>query len=287
MIKVLLYHRIIDDRPASHAHWSCVPIEQFRKQIELLDRWGFTAITLHDYQLFQRGELDLPAKPVILTFDGGYLDTYRYAFPILRQFGMRAVVFVLGDRKIKTNYWDKNRGIPEVPLMEETHVLEMYRDGFEIGALSMSHVDLTRFPEDKVWEEISRSRILLEILLNGPVQSFSYPSGNVNAVAKRMVQHAGYTAACGVATGPAAFGGDLHEIRRLSITGSVGVIGFALRMLTPYDYYAWFKWATKKRLAPVEHDARDLSRLLAEKKRRHRDRRSSLIELTKEEAYGE
>ncbi len=285
MIRVLLYQRIIHDMTGSRANGSCVPIEQFRQQIELLDRWGFTAITLHDYQVFQRGELDLPAKPVILTFDGGYLDTYRYAFPILRQFGMRGVIFVLGDRKIKTNYWEKSHGIPEAPLMEDAHVLEMYQEGFEIGAHSMSHVDLTRLPEDRVWEEISRSRILLEILLNGPVQSFSYPSGSINAMAKRMVQHAGYTAACGVATGPATFGGDLHEIRRLSITSSLGVMGFALRMLTPYHYYAWFKWAMMKRLAPVERDERDLDRLLAEKKRRHRDRRSLPIEPTKEKAY--
>ena len=286
-IKGLLYHRIIDDASASRAHWSCIPIEQFRRQVELLDRWGFTAITLQDYQLFQRGELDLPAKPVILTFDDGYLDTYRYAFPILRQFGMRAVVFVLGDRRIKTNYWDKNRGIPEAPLMEDAQILEMYQEGFEIGAHSMSHIDLTRLPEDKVWEEISRSRILLEILLNGAVQSFSYPYGTVNAITKRMVQHAGYTAACGVATGPAAFGRDSLEIRRLTITSSIGVTGFALRLLTPYQYYAWFKWAAKKLLSPVARDERDLNRLLAEKKRRHRHRRSSPIELTKEKAYEE
>ena len=95
-VKVLMYHRVVEDKAISDAHWSCVYVEDFRRQLELLDRWGFTAITFEDYRLFQSGELNLPKKPVILTFDDGYLDTYTVVFPVLQEYGVKAVVFVLG-----------------------------------------------------------------------------------------------------------------------------------------------------------------------------------------------
>lgn len=288
IVKVLLYHRVVDDERLSRAHWSCINIEQFRQQLELLDRWGFTTITLHDYRLFCQGELSLPAKPVILTFDDGYLDTYKYAFPVLQEFGMRSVVFVLGDRRIRTNYWDKDRGIPEAPLMEGEHIIEMHEAGFEIGSHSLSHVNLTQIPEDKAWEEISRSRILLEILLNDSVKSFSYPYGLLNGMTKRMVKHAGYSIGCSVGSGPATFGRDPLEIRRITISNAISSGGFAVRLLAPFQRYAWMRWKLRKLLTKVDRRQREINRILEEKKRRQgHNPTMPPIELKKEEAYEE
>ncbi len=238
MIKVLLYHRIVGDEAISRKNWMCVHTERFRRQMTLLERWGFTTITLNDYRLFLKGEINLPAKPVILTFDDGYLDTYENAFPILQELGMRAIVFAIGDRNIRTNYWDRATGMPEVPLMDGRQLVEMHEAGFEIGSHTMTHSSLTQVPEDRAWEEISRSRMVLEILLHDSVVSFAYPYGRVNEGVKRMVAHAGYESACGVVSGPAAFGTDVFDIRRMSIFNTTTAFRYALCLLTPYQYYA-------------------------------------------------
>jgi peptidoglycan/xylan/chitin deacetylase (PgdA/CDA1 family) len=73
-IRVLLYHRILSnafDRDTANIG---VTKDSFRRQIELLDRWGYTAITFSDLSLFLKDELDLPKKPVIITFDDTYKD---------------------------------------------------------------------------------------------------------------------------------------------------------------------------------------------------------------------
>src|ERR1051325_2195833 len=100
-IKVFMYHRIVDDARLSDSQWTCLHIKDFRKHLELIDRWGFTTVTFNDYRLFLMGELNLPKKPIILTFDDGYLETYRLAYPALQEFGMKAVVFVIADQSIK------------------------------------------------------------------------------------------------------------------------------------------------------------------------------------------
>ncbi len=77
-VKVLLYHRIVDNERMSRDWWSCVHVKRFRRHLELLDRWGFTTVTLNDIRLSQEGELNLPAKPVIITFDDGYRTRTRW-----------------------------------------------------------------------------------------------------------------------------------------------------------------------------------------------------------------
>lgn len=267
-LKVLMYHRIADDERLCQAHWTLVHLKAFRSQLELLDRWGFTAITFDDYRLFLEGELNLPRKPVILTFDDGYLDTYENAFPLLQEYGMKAVVFAIGNQQIKTNVWDRSLGLPTGPLVDGKQLVEMHAAGFEIGAHSLNHVKLTTLTGDEAWQEISCPKTILESLLNSTVRSFSYPYGLVNGKIKRMVADAGYTFACGVCTGPASFGVEPFEIRRIAVPGTMGPVGFGIRLLTPFQRYEWIRWKARESLIGFNGRSNDKVQLLWEKKER-------------------
>jgi peptidoglycan/xylan/chitin deacetylase (PgdA/CDA1 family) len=247
-LKVLMYHHIVNDRRVARDHWSCVHVDRFRKHLEWLERCGFTTITLDDYRLAMNGSLTLPKKPIILTFDDGYHNVYRYAFPVLQEFGMKAVVFVLGDRNRKTNDWRYEE--PVTPLLEGRQILEMHLAGFEIGSHSLTHSKLTEVSPEETWNEIYYSRMILESLLNAPVRSFSYPYGLLNNPIKKMVADAGYLTGCGVYTGPPDFYTDQYDIRRITIYNRTGVMGMLLRTCTPYQHFDWIKMKTKQRLRP-------------------------------------
>lgn len=245
-IKILVYHRILNKTERNDVSKFSLSESEFRKHLEWLDRWGFTTITFEDYRIANEKKLELPRKPIIITFDDGYLDTYQVAFPLLQEFGMKAVVFVLGDRSVKTNVWDAHLHLPQVPLLEDRHILEMHEAGMEIGAHSMSHIRLTEVKEERAWEEISRARMLLEILLNAPVLSFSYPYGLVNETVKQMISSAGFTHACSVWSGPALFGRDVFELRRIPILNSTTASHLAVRLSNLYQYYSWMRWTMGK-----------------------------------------
>ncbi len=248
-VKVLIYHRVVEDRRVKlNYSWNVSP-SQFRKHLELLDKWGFTYIDFEDYFLIRKEGLQLPKKPVILTFDDGYDDVYERVLPIMKEFGAKATLYTLGNRSITTNVWDEPKGVLGAALMDNSRIRELHESGFEIGSHSMSHLNLTKLQPDDAWREIVKSKEVLEDLLQAPVISFAYPFGALNEGLKDMVQAAGYEYGCGVFSGPPKFTSDLFNIRRIPITNRTHTVNFAAKMLTPYEYYSWLRWEAADRLA--------------------------------------
>jgi peptidoglycan/xylan/chitin deacetylase (PgdA/CDA1 family) len=76
----------------------------FARQLALLERLGYTAISTRQWAQFRAGRTaGLPAKPILLTFDDGRLDSYRGADAILERTGMRAAIFVITGEIDKRN----------------------------------------------------------------------------------------------------------------------------------------------------------------------------------------
>ncbi len=247
-IKVLMYHRVVeDDKQLDLYSWN-VTVSQLRRHLALLGKWGYTCINFEDYALYQQGRLNLPRKPVIMTFDDGYDEVHRNALPVMKEFGARATAFVLGDRSIKTNTWDEQSGFEGASLMEAAQILEIREAGFEIGSHSMTHADLTTLPPPEALAEVSRSKDILENLLGTPVISFAYPFGAANVSIEKLVEEAGYEYGCGVYSGPPKFAHDKFNIRRIPITRKTNAVDFALKILTPYEYYEWIRWETGQKL---------------------------------------
>ncbi len=241
-IKVFMYHRIVPNDTDVIRDWHSVSEQNFKKQLRLLDTFDFTAITFEDYHLYLQGKLTLPKKPVILTFDDGHLETYEVAVPILKEFDMRAVIYVIGNRNLKYAFWDQRDGTHVLPLMSEDQILDIYSDGFEIGAQTMSHPELPNLTKEEQVEEITGSKQSLEALLRKEILSFAYPYGCLSQECRSIVQEAGFKFACGVYTGPPKFGTDLYNIRRLTIGNNTGIVSYLARLLTPYEYAEWISY---------------------------------------------
>lgn len=95
-VPILMYHSVSDDQAWLWGHLSC-PVSVFEDHIRILASSGFVTISLRDlYDHRQRG-CALPPKPIVLTFDDGYLDNWVYAFPILKRYGFKGTIFVNPD----------------------------------------------------------------------------------------------------------------------------------------------------------------------------------------------
>ncbi|MBV9173994.1 MAG: polysaccharide deacetylase family protein [Chloroflexi bacterium] len=90
-IPVLVYHGINNDRDGYS-----VTQRSFAAQMEMLRLAGFRAISIAQYDRFQQGDMrGLPARPVLITFDDGRLDSFRGADQVLASEGFRATMFVI------------------------------------------------------------------------------------------------------------------------------------------------------------------------------------------------
>jgi len=238
-IKVLMYHRVIEDHPEKYNHWHYVTVSEFRRQLKFIGRLGYTPITFRDYHLFKSDKLTLPSKPIIISFDDGYMDTFQNAIPIMKEMGMKGVIFVLGDRKQKRAKWDEKDESDICPLMTDKQLQIANKMGFEIGSHSMHHIDLSDLSDSDAIYTIQQSKAEIEAVIQEPIYSFAYPYGKFNKRIEQIVCDSGYSYACGVYTGSPKFGETLFDFRRLAINQNTSLQAFAIKLITPFQYIEW------------------------------------------------
>lgn len=91
-VPVLMYHHV---SPAPGL--VTMTPENFRAQMHYLAANGWHTIGLDDLARFLTGE-SLPAKSVVVSFDDGYLDNWVHAHPVMAEYGLRGVIFIISGR---------------------------------------------------------------------------------------------------------------------------------------------------------------------------------------------
>jgi peptidoglycan/xylan/chitin deacetylase (PgdA/CDA1 family) len=187
-IPVLLYHHVTDQK--TDMPELSVSTAEFSRQLLLLRFHGFQTITVAQLGSFMRGErVALPKKPLLITFDDGYEDNYAQAFPILKDSGYLATIFMVGINFDRTN------------RLASSQVREMTSHGFSVGAHSMSHPDLTQSSVSALRYEVTASKKKAERVLRAEVGFFAYPGGYYNLTVVESVEAAGYEGAFSVLPG--------------------------------------------------------------------------------------
>ncbi|MFL5885918.1 MAG: polysaccharide deacetylase family protein [Thermoleophilaceae bacterium] len=121
VVPVLSYGEISDDPKAGPL---AVTRREFAQQMAALHWMGFRAITLDQYLRMRAGDVrGLPPRPILITFDGGRLDSYRGAHRVLQREGFHAAMFVVSDQVRRQNpaflMWK------ELHAMAKSHVWEI------------------------------------------------------------------------------------------------------------------------------------------------------------------
>jgi len=172
MVPILMYHYISAppaDADVYRIDLSVTP-DNFRAQLAWLRDNGYTAIDYYDLTMAIVGYSELPEKPVLLTFDDGYLDNYTNAFPLLQEYGFKGTFFVI------TEFIDSGReGYMTWPMIEE-----MARAGHRIESHSRTHPDLTEKDRDGLIWELLGSQQTIAAHIGYTPRYFCYPGGDYN-----------------------------------------------------------------------------------------------------------
>ncbi len=186
-MSILAYH-MVDPR----FDWGITRVtpKQFRRQIEFALKRGFTFQTISEYLSYDNDH----SKRIAITFDDGYKSIHDYAFPILKQFDIKATLFVIPGFVGQRNTWDVNIGWVKFDHLNWHGINEICDAGWEIGSHGMSHLDMTRISYRQLDYELSASKLLLERRTNSSVKVISYPFGNANMNVCRTSARHGYQA---------------------------------------------------------------------------------------------
>lgn len=183
-VPVLLYHHVSDIGDTRYS----LRVADFRAQMKYLHDNGYQTISITHLAETVRSGGRLPEKPVVLTFDDGYLDIYENVFPILQEYGFYGVVYIITS----TLEEEKSYG-----YMQAAQLKELLTASWEVGSHSVTHTDLNK-TKLGAGNEMRKSKEILEARLGAPVRSFSYPFGIANADLKALAQTSGYDSAVGL-----------------------------------------------------------------------------------------
>jgi len=209
-IPILMYHyvRVVTDPKDTIGIGLSVKPALFAQQMQYLADNGYTTLTMQEVYDILQGRKTLPAKPIALTFDDGYRDFYTAAWPVLQQHGFKATNYVITD----FIGWD---AYMTWPMLQELSA----GGQVEIGAHSRSHADLRTLSADKLMDEVSGSKAILETGLGRPVGAFCYPAGFYNAAVSAAVRRAGYQTATTVQPGTQQNIQNQYELPRIRVNG--------------------------------------------------------------------
>ena len=203
-IRIINYHSVPTDSSA-----------QFEKQIRWLKQ-HFEFCTKEKLVQFLSGDAAFHEKPgVLLTFDDGFLDNYSVAYPIMKQFGVKAMFMISTELVGK-----KNAGTQNMDYMTADQILQLSRDGNEICSHTATHHRMSALDDSETLQfEIIQSKQWLEKLLQHPVDIFCWVGGEeetYTAEASHMIrehyQYGMMTNSCPVTPGTDPFQLDRSNI---------------------------------------------------------------------------
>ena len=175
----------------------------FAAQLDALAAKGYTTISMAQLENYFDGLGQLPAKPVVITFDDGFSDQSA-AFSLLLQKNMKATFYiVVGGEKsgwcIGAMRRPQNCGDS---YLDWAQIREMTKSGLiEIGAHTINHANLASLSPADQTKEILDSKTIIENELGVKITTFAYPYGRYSQATIDIALKAGFKSAVTTVSG--------------------------------------------------------------------------------------
>ena len=170
-----MYHHVGSDRCSND-------LEVFEQHLEYISK--------NFIPLFPTFE-ELPKKAICLVFDDGYYDFYKFIYPLLKKYNLRALLavtpkFILDDTdkddvtRLGFEHNDLFKEYENATFCTYKELTEMHKSGYvQVVSHSYSHKNLLENNVD-LKEELLKSKEMIEQKLDTKVESFVYPFGKYN-----------------------------------------------------------------------------------------------------------
>lgn len=195
----------------------------FKAQMQYLKDNGITPISIDRFYDFLEFKEQAPAKAVVITIDDVGKNTFEVAFPVLKEFGYPATVFVATDLVSDTDgalSWDKIRTMRE--------------SGIDVGNRSKTLRNLTRRQGDETLEdfviavdrEMTVPTLQFRTELGSEPKYFAYPFGMTNEMVVSLLQKNGFRGALTLSPGSNPFFTNNYLVKRNAVPGDMPLAGF-------------------------------------------------------------
>lgn len=204
-VPILMYHSILKDG-ARQGKYVISP-DVLGADLDYLKKEGYETITVSDLLAYVDGSGQLPAKPVMITFDDGYYNNYVYAYPLLKDRGMRAVISIIGyqtdffsQNGQENAYWSHLK-LEHLSAMQDVievqnHSWNLHEYGERRGCLRRRGEDQSSYANFLRQDTEQTQELLTEAGLPTP-QCYTYPFGACSDESEQILKDMGFLCTLG------------------------------------------------------------------------------------------
>lgn len=238
-VPVLMYHNITDEpEPGVSPYYKVNTTPAvFRQHMAFLAEQGYKTITVSALAEAMSQKSPLPtvnSQLVAITFDDGFRSFYTEAFPVLKEFGFTATMFLAtgfiseeGARKVfqpagsRVSNRHTNGASACMQCLTWNEIREMSAAGIEFGSHTVTHPKLVDLDEASIRREIHESKAIIEQKIQKPANAFCYPyafpseNKRFTAILEKDLQEAGIRACATTMLGKVGKPDPLLRLRRI------------------------------------------------------------------------
>ena len=202
---VLMYHSI-NSKESKAGDYVITPAA-LRGDLEWLKQNGYQTVVVQDLLDYVEEGTPLPEKPVMITFDDGYYNNYLNAFPLLKEYGMKAVVSIIVSETDKYSQLNENREnyshltweqIGEMMgsgLIEfQSHSYDLHKNGGKRKGIGKMGGESTEAYQAAIREDIEKGQLRFVEMTEYAPTAFTYPFGKVSEDSYSVLEGLGFRA---------------------------------------------------------------------------------------------
>ncbi|MCS3917393.1 poly-beta-1,6-N-acetyl-D-glucosamine N-deacetylase PgaB [Caldanaerobacter subterraneus subsp. tengcongensis MB4] len=271
-VPVLMYHHLQKEGTFDSKKYGGVIVdpERFEKQMLYLKAAGYHTITLEELRDFVLYNKPLPPKPIVITFDDGYLSNYTYAYPVLKKLGMKAAINIIVSyvpdevNKQKPSVsvphftWEQAKEMSDSGVIEiESHTYDLhgYRsNGFKKIPMVMGpviingHLETMEEYRQRLYTDFLRSRKIIKEKIGRAPICLTYPFGAGNKISDEIARKVGFEMAFGIQEGVNYYGDNIMRLKRITVRDSdtgqdivekINKLSYGINFVPFLDFVSW------------------------------------------------
>lgn len=204
-LHIVMYHSIAKDRN----RWGTYVIspDEFESDLKLIKSRGYTTVTVQNLIDYVYDGKALPEKPIMITLDDGYYNNYLYAYPLLKQYNMKAVISIVGKyTDVYSLAEDKNSSYAhltwkEVNEMIDSGVIEIQNHSYDLhsvdqgrrGSMKVSGETAGHYRTVLVSDAV-RLQALIKANTGYTPGAYTYPYGLISSESTGILKEIGFKA---------------------------------------------------------------------------------------------
>lgn len=201
-VPAVMYHSLLKD-PARAGEYVVSP-EVFKADMEYLLDNGYTSVFPSDLVNYVENGVPLPEKPVLVTFDDGYYNVMEYAFPFMREKGVKGVVNIVGAYTERSSEEDEHNPAyshltwEDIAALKESGVFEIGSHTYDMHSIGARSGCKKKYGESgetyraALSEDIGRLQTELTEKSGVTPVTFAYPYGFISEESVPVLRESGF-----------------------------------------------------------------------------------------------